>query len=165
MISVVEVLLKLLDRVFLKPYGVFVTMLIMVIFCIDAIPEAGESFIKLNAWIVISFITTIIHIIAIYSHNKLPVAKWDELGVLFVFHVQSDAVYSDAKHNLIENFNQTSNKIGKNMRAVCINSARLNNYNLGDEKVITTLLNKTNCVFCVDIVYHVDDINNSNKCF
>ena len=49
------------------------------------------------------------------------------------------------------------------LKPICLDVNKIKNYNHGDKFSMVKLLVKTNCIFCVDIFYNTDDVNNKNS--
>lgn len=157
------VLDALINKFLLKPIGFVIAVISSVFICIGFYPNAGEDYVKFIACVATCFVALITYGIILICINMVPRAKRDELGVLFIIRAENDAIYQEAKFNIVENFKNVVNKFGTKFTAKCMNASNINNYNLGDKKQIMKLLEKSNCFFSVDIVYQVDSVNNTSN--
>lgn len=153
----------LINKFLLKPIGFPFVLISFAFICMGFFPSAEESYTKFNICIVICFVALISYCIVLICINKMPRAKNNELGVLFLIRSENEGVYKEAKFNIVENFNNIVNKFDTKFTAKCIDASTIKNYNLGDKKQIIKLLKKTNCFFSVEIFYQVDSVNNATN--
>jgi len=149
-------LADIFKKVFLQPISVIVLTLGEIWYCINALPNEGDSYTKFWACIVLFCVVTIFYSIWVYCANKMPAAK-GQPGVLFVFHAQTEPLFGEVEFNLREDFAKISEKFKVKMTPICISANRIKDYSSGNSALITDLLRKTNCVLCVDVVYQTND--------
>lgn len=154
---------KLLEKFLLKPISIVIATAIAIWHCLNLLPNENESYTKLIFGCIFWFVFLFFYAVIVYLSNKLPSASKGELGILFVFHTETNDMYKDASYNFVEKFNGISSKFDIPLKAICLKSNNIKNYNIGNKKLMLNLLEKTNCVFCVDVLYGVDDVNNINE--
>lgn len=150
---------ELLKKIFLKPISLIVVMAAILLAISEFFPTDKKIFIKLGGWLIVA----IVYCLLVYKANKLPHASKKSLGVLFVFHTENENIYKDATFNLIENFKNVSSKFNIQLTPVCINVNKIKKYSSGNKKRMIKLLQKTNCIFCVDIVYQANSPDNASN--
>lgn len=146
----------IIKKYFLHPISVVVVALAGAWACIAALPAQGDSYDKFWSLIILCSIVIVLYIIWVYCANKMPVAK-GRPGVLFVFHAQTESLFSEVEFNLREDFAKISEEFKIKLSPVCISANRIKGYSSGNAMLITNLLRKTNCAICVDVVYQTND--------
>jgi len=147
------------NKYILKPISIVIFLFIAIWFCIESLPDNGQPYTKFIISIVFWTLGTILYCILVFCVNKLPSAPKRHLGVLFVFHAETEELFQDAEFNIRENFSNISNSFKVPLIPICINVNRIKNYSNGNKALMTNLLRKTNCIFCVDVLYQSDDVN------
>lgn len=161
--TIIHMLEILLEKYILKPVSFFIAFAIAIWNCLNLLPNENETYVKFILGCIFWCIILVFYAIAVFTFNKLPSASKKELGVLFVFHTESEEMFNDAKFNIIEKFNDVSCRFKIPLRPICLNVDKIRNYNHGNKSFMSSLLNNTNCMFCVDIIYSVDDVNNKEN--
>ncbi len=151
-------MLKLLfEKYIFKPISFIFFVLIAAISAIEALPEKGESFLRFKITLAVWAIALLAYFIIVLIKNKYPTAPESSPGVLFIFHAETNELFEDIKYKIIENFNEVSTNFNIKLYPVCLNSKDIKNYRKNDRQITLHLLEKTGCMFCVDIVYLTED--------
>lgn len=153
----------LLDRFMLTPFGVVFVAVAEILFLLNEYSAEIGFDAKYVAYIVLMFLLLVIYSVLVYRYNKLDKAKSDELGVLFICHIENQKLYKQEKYKMKEYFENTSLHFSQKVVPIFVYKKKLHKYNFKDEKTMVNLLVKTNCIFAVDIIYQVDDINDASK--
>lgn len=155
------------DIIFEKFWGKYISIPIVFLMALLALlplyPDENENFLKLTIAAIIYFIIFIIYTAFVIKENSLPKCKKNEIGVLFIFKVASESQYKDFKFSVEENFKKNLIISNTKIVPVCINSNLLKNYNLSDAKIMTDILNKTNCYFCIEFFVESDSLDMPTK--
>lgn len=154
---------KLLEKFILKPISLAIAVAIAIWHCLNLLPNENQTYLKFICGCVFWFAVLTSYAIAVYIFNRLPSASRKEIGVLFVIHTESENMFKDAKFNIVEKFDDVSNSFKVPLKPICINANKIKNYNHGNKNSMVVLLHRTHCVFCVDIIYSADDVNNKNN--
>ena len=145
-----------------KPIGFVIALISAICSCYSALPTSDEPYTYFIFTLLGSILILTVYGLYLYQHNKLPSAHKNELGVLFIIHALDNEIYKDVIYNFKESFMNSSFGIcNNNIRPVFVNSNKIPQYNVGNISVVSDVLKKTNCIFCVDIVYIVDDTQNT----
>ncbi len=151
-----DFLKTLLEKYFLQPISIFVLILLEIVFLLTQYSDEKGFDNKFIAYTIIAFVFVVGYSIAVYYHNRVDKAKKGELGVLFVFHTENDSVYKEEKYKMKENFDKATAKFSCKIKPIFVKSQKIKNYDFRNRELLTNWLNKTNCVFVVDIVYLVE---------
>lgn len=150
-----------------KFWGKYISVPIMFLFAVLTLipmyPEENESAIKFIVPSIVWFVLFVIYVVFVIKENALPKCKKDEKGILFIFKVGSDSQYKDFKFSVEENFKKSLIMSDTKIVPICINSNALKNYDLSNSQVMTELLNKTNCYFCIEFFVESDSLDRPQK--
>lgn len=104
----------------------------------------------------------LVYIGACCWRNRLPRASKGAVAVLFCIDAETEELYENAKFKLVDNFNSSLDS-GAKMKALCVPRKRVEKYNLQDKTDTLSLLNRTNCIFVVNVRYTADSVNSAEN--
>ena len=124
-----------------------------------AVPDTS-FYLWLSGILILILLYTIITI----ENCKLPCARNDKAGVLFIISTETDEHYKHVKHCLAEEFKQLIARLpNNNIEVICIPSNGIKKLDTNDVNQMTSLLVKTNCWFNVFTKYAADDVKQSEN--
>lgn len=150
-------------KLIFRPISILILFIAEALYCANLWPSKDEKYVRFIVSCCICFAFLCVYSIIVFSLKRLPKAPKNKLGVLFVFHAETDELFADAKFNIIENFKSVSDKFKISFVPICINANSIKDYSNGNKALMVKLLHKTNCMFSVDIIYQVDNAKNENK--
>ena len=116
---------------------------------------------KKRAW----FVVIVVYITIVYNLRKLPKCPAGKKGVLFVFKTATKDHYEEIKHSIQGHFSGFAISNISDAEPICIDVSCLKHYNRNDKVYMKDLLQKTNCIFCIDLFVETDQIQNPKKYF
>lgn len=155
----------ILERFWLKKVSIIVAIAIEAIAIILLFPD-DISQISFKFWIVIatSSVVCFTYIILTIKSNTLPKVPTNSTGVLFVITAENKKTFQHAEFCLARKFEELSKVYGiQKFKVVCLENDRVKKYDLSEKSDAIKLLNKVNCLFCVQTTCTVDDVNNAEN--
>lgn len=150
-----KIIEELFQKYILKPISIVFVVMISIGTIIIKLPNNGEFNAKFFLLCLFLVLVLIIYIFLVYKHNKLPRAKGT--GVLFIFHAANEELYKDAQFLFVESFKDNARNFDVKLTPICINANQIKGYDISNKPLMEKTLEKTNCVFSIDICYKTDD--------
>lgn len=163
-----EKLIEIITTNWLKvksiPFSLILAVVIYVsllfsLYGVDDISVDRKLLLLLGAAVIIC---EIIYILLCCWYNRIRCAPKGTLAVLFCIDAETEDLYENARFKLVENFNCSLDS-STNMKALCIPKKRISKYNLQNKYDALALLNRTNCIFIVNVRYTADSANSAEN--
>ena len=159
--------MKLLD-IFLekfwgKKYSIAVATLLLSFPIIQSLPDENESWTRFYCTLAACILALLIYIVLVIYTNKLPRAKQQYIGVLFIINAADESKLKEIKANLVDGFNAACADLPRKVQAICVSEKAIKKFSFNDKQKMLSLLQKTNCFFGINVLYQVDDISNTDN--
>ena len=139
------------------PIGILVVFVFFLWTAIRIYPKSGENQTVYILSIAVLVLVFILYTAFVCVSNRIPRASKSKLGILVLIHAVNDNVYNDIRYNVEINFREFTSEASRTIQPIYINTNKTKVPSLSESKRMVTLLQKTNCVFCVDLILQVDD--------
>lgn len=95
-------------------------------------------------------------------NDRLPVAPRETLSVLFIVDTETDQLFDQIRFNLVENFQQIVPRCEHlPISSLCVQKRQIKRYDTSKKEDAIELLERTNCLFLVNVRYAVNDATNA----
>lgn len=154
-----------LKKSWLKPLSILIVFVILLYTSLQFFPKTEEeSFVPFIICISVFAAVFLGYIIYyLFKNFYYPKAKKMQNGILFVFHTQDEKTFDDAKYNIVEKFKGYMRSCMKDFDLICLNVNKIKDYDFSNNKTMIALLERVNCMICIDVDYQVDDVNNTDN--
>ncbi len=150
---------KLFEKALFKPISIVIVWVFFVLAFLKTIPESMSDINwKHYTYIACYFFIAVIYSIVCIKRNMLPKGKNKESSILFIIEAENHQLFQEVKAKLVSEFDNYSHKeFGRCFEAICVEKRQIaKKYDIKKSIFAIELLEKTNCVFLIDVKYVVD---------
>lgn len=110
----------------------------------------------------ICFCLLVLYIILVIRNCMLPKVASDHLGILFVIFAESKSIRDEFEYKIRDNLKNNTHT-DKVVEPVFITEGQVKNYDFHNKEIMINLLEKTRCVFCVELHCQVDSVSDCQE--
>jgi len=154
---------KIFEKVLFKPASVAIIWPIFLIASVGALPEDFSQVAwKTYATIAVYLLVAIIYTMICIKKNQLPTGRDRDSSILFVIDAENHQLFQEVKAKLVSEFDNYSHKgFEAYFEAVCVEKQKVSKYDTTKSSFAISLLEKTNCIFLINVRYTVDSATNA----
>ena len=146
---------KIFEKVLFKPASVAIIWPIFLIASVGALPEDFSQVAwKTYATIAIYLLVAIIYTMICIKKIQLPTGRDRDSSILFVIDAENHQLFQEVKAKLVSEFDNYSHKgFETYFEAVCVEKQKVSKYDTTKSSFAISLLEKTNCIFLINVKY------------